>query len=116
MTGPTLLSPITDRDLLVMGGLCAFTAALTLVNAELVLAAGIAVTLLGGGLPLRPPDGWITTGVRIVADADDPGRGLAPPWTALAGHPVVYWSVAALLLALTAATATPVAGLGWRRW
>ena len=53
----------------------------------------------------------------------DPGRRrrprrreLAPPWTALAGHPGVYWTVAMVLLAGSVAAATPVIGLGWRRW
>jgi TraM recognition site of TraD and TraG len=111
-----VLSPIADRDLLVMGGMLGFGAAMLVVNAELVLAAGIAAALLGAPLQLTPPDGWIATGMRIVADADDPGRRLAPPWTALAGHPILYWAVAVLLLGLTAAAATPVVGLAWRRW
>ena len=112
----TPLSPIADRDLLMMGGLCAFAGALMLVNADLVLAAGVAAALVGGGLQLAPPAGWIATGMQIVADADDPGRGFAPPWTALAGHPIVYWIVAAVILAITVAVATPVVGLSWRRW
>lgn len=115
-TSPILLSPIADRDLLVMGGLCAFAAALLVVNADLVLAAGFAVALVGGGWQLTPPDGWIATGIHIVGHPADPGLGLSPPWTVLAGHPVAYWTVAILLLALTAAGATPLAGLGWRRW
>ena len=97
-SSPKLISPIADRDLLVMGGVCAFGVAMMAVNVELVLAAGIAAALLGGPLQLSPPDGWIATGVRILADAGDPGAELSPPWTALAGHPVVYWAVAVVLL------------------
>ena len=115
-SSPKLISPIADRDLLMMGGVCAFGVAMMAVNVELVLAAGIAAALLGGPLQLSPPDGWIATGVRILADAGDPGAELSPPWTALAGHPVVYWAVAAVLLGGSVAAATPVIGLGWRRW
>ena len=115
-SSPKLISPIADRDLLMLGGVCAFGVAMMAVNVELVLAAGIAAALLGGPLQLSPPDGWIATGVRILADADDPGAELSPPWTALAGHPVVYWAVAAVLLGASVAAATPVLGLGWRRW
>src|SRR5689334_19082482 len=115
-TSPILLSPIADRDLLVMGGLCAFAAALLVVNADLVLAAGLAVALIGAGWHMTPPDGWVGTGIHIVGHPTQPGLGLSPPWTVLAGHPVAYWTVAILLLALTTAAATPLAGLGWRRW
>ena len=115
-SSPKLISPIADRDLLMLGGVCAFGVVMMAVNVELVLAAGIAAALLGGPLQLSPPDGWIASGGRILADAGDPGAELSPPWTALAGHPVVYWAVAAVLLGGSVAAATPVIGLGWRRW
>jgi type IV secretory pathway TraG/TraD family ATPase VirD4 len=107
---------MADRDLLVMGGLCAFGGAMLIVNVELVLAAGLAATLLGAPLQLTPPGGWIGTGVQILANAGDPGRTLSPPWTSLAGHPIVYWTVAVVLLGLSAIAATPIIGLAWRRW
>ena len=116
-SGPKLLSPVADRDLLVFAALLVLAAVAMVVNVLLVLAAGIAAALLGAPVQLTPADGWIATGVRILADADDPGRHLGPPWgPALAGHPVVYWVVATVLLGLAAAAATPVVGLGWRRW
>jgi hypothetical protein len=116
-SGPKLLSPVADRDLLVFAALLGLAAVAMVVNVLLVLAAGIAAALLGAPVQLTPADGWIATGVRILADADDPGRHLGPPWgSALAGHAVVYWVVAVVLLGLATAAATPVVGLGWRRW
>src|SRR3954447_23544069 len=116
-SGPKLLSPVADRDLLVFVALLVLAAAAMVVNVLLVLAAGIAAALLGAPVQLTPADGWLATGVRILVDADDPGRHLGPPWgPALAGHPVVYWMVGTALLGLVAAAVTPVVGLGWRRW
>lgn len=115
-TGPRLLSPMADRDVLVMGMLLGLVSVLLVVNAELVLAAGIAAALLGGPLQLAPPDGWIATGIQIVTAPDDPGRNLGPPWTTLAGHPVVYWAVAAVLVGVSTAAVTPPIILAWRRW
>ena len=116
-SGPRLVSPVADRDLLVFAALLVLAATAMVVTVLLVLAAGIAAALLGAPLQLTPTDGWITTGVRILADADDPGRQLGPPWgPALGGHPLVYWMVATVLVGLATAAVTPVVGLGWRRW
>ena len=112
-SSPKLISPIADRDLLVMGGVCAFGVAMMAVNVELVLAAGIAAALLGGPLQLSPPDGWIATGVRILADAGDPGaelglRGRPSPGTPLCTGPWPW--------CCSEAARDPRCGLGWRRW
>src|SRR3954453_22770556 len=116
-SGPKLLSPVADRDLLVFAALLVLVAVAMVVTFLLVLAAGIAAALLGAPVQLTPADGWLATGVRILADADDPGRHLGPPWgPALAGHPLVYWMVATVLLGLATAAATPVVRLGWRLW
>src|SRR3954453_13719509 len=116
-SGPRLLSPVADRDLLVFAALLVLAAVAMVVTVLLVLAAGIGAALLGAPGQLTPGDGWLATGVRILADADDPGRHLGPPWgSALAGHPLVYWMVAAVLVGLAAAAVPRGAGLGWRRW
>ena len=72
-----------------------FLTAVGVISAELVVAAGVAAALLGAPLQLTPADGWLGTAVRILTDADDPGRRLAAPWRVLAGHPLLYWAVAA---------------------
>src|SRR5215208_1387444 len=77
-SGPRLVSPVADRDLLVFAALLVLAAAAMVVTVLLVLAAGIAAALLGAPVQLTPDSGWITTGVRILADADDPGRHLRP--------------------------------------
>src|SRR3954452_832405 len=116
-SGSKLVSPVADRDLLVFAALLGLAAVAMVVTVLLVLAAGMAAALLGAPVQLTPTDGWIATGVRILADADDPGGHLGPPWgPALAGHPVAYWVAATVLLGLAAASVTPVVGLGWRRW
>ena len=83
-SSPKLLSPIADRDLLVMGGVCAFwPRRLMVVNAELVLAAGIAAALLGGPAAADPrPTGGSPPACGSWPTPTTPAADLGPPWTA----------------------------------
>jgi hypothetical protein len=75
-SGPRLLSPVADRDLLVFAALLVLAAVVMVVTVLLVLAAGMAAALLGAPVQLTPGDGWLATGVRILADADCQVPGL----------------------------------------
>ena len=108
-----VVSPATDRDLLAVAGLVVFLAAdrCDQRRAGGRRRGGRGAARRAAAAHAHRPDsdragshgGWLRTAVLILNDADDPGRRLAAPWSVLAGHPLLYWAVAAVLLTATAA-------------
>ena len=96
-----VVSPAADRDLLAVAGLAAFLAA---IGGDQRRAGGRRRDRRGAARRAAAADprrrAGCATAVRILADADDPGRRLAAPWTRRSpGTRCVYWAVAAVLLA-----------------
>jgi len=90
------ISPATTRDVAALALFCGVLLVVLALAAVLVLGLACATMLAGGGWQV--PDRWVVTALVILAHASDPGAALGGPWTPLAGHPVLYWVVTAVVL------------------
>lgn len=109
-------SPAASRDLALVGLVVAagglVLAAATVLDLGLVVAAA----LTGAGWALPSGSQWLAVAARVVGHAGDPGAGAGPPWTALMGHPLVYWTVTGVIGVAAVGVLVLVGLLVWRRW
>ncbi|WP_214364587.1 type IV secretory system conjugative DNA transfer family protein [Pseudonocardia sp. H11422] len=111
------LSSAADRDLVLMGLICA--ALVTLAGAGAVLVVGlVAATVLAGGPLAWPPlEGWAKTAITILGRGADPGAAAGEPWaSALAGHPGLYWATTGVVFTAVVIALAVGGALVWRWW
>jgi type IV secretory pathway TraG/TraD family ATPase VirD4 len=104
-----------SRDLALMGLVAGVAAVLAGAAATLVAGGALTAGLAGAGWawPARP----VSAVWGALTDPGRPGAGWGPPAaTALAAHPVMFWTVTGVLATAATAVAVGVGRVVWRWW
>jgi type IV secretory pathway TraG/TraD family ATPase VirD4 len=106
-------STAAPQDLAVMGTLAALAAVVLTAVSGLVFTVTVAEFLVTGSADVPGFSGWGAQAWRVLTHPSDPGAALPVPWSALAGHPGLVWTVAA---AVFLGGAVVVVGVGLWLW